>query len=486
MMCRFLSIMLFLCIAARVANSNAEDTLASVDSIGAATSYMRGNDARQMLDKAFDLLIKAFQAGHPDAKARLCELRATSYDLGNIILVKRVEVHRYQNGYECDELVKRLPKASARAEQAFAAAEAARRMAAEKQEQERRAIAITQQKIATAIKERQERVAAEAARVAAEKLEQERLAVARAEEKLERERLAAAIAAEERAVAARAEQKRIAEAKAAQELQEKERSKQAQAAAEAARMAAVKQEQERVAAAEAAAKSAAAKAEQERIAAADAARERLAKERAKQVQAAAEAARLSAEKQEQERMAAVVKKVEKAEKTEVKKPEPEQVMQADTGRNSKPDTVQKQPKPDQQAPDLNLVSLSGMPVSLDQYRGSVLVIDFFAPWCQTCRRHIPKLAELHNKFRKQGLQVWGLNVDSTAGKQAVANFSDELRMTYLIAQADEAVQARFGVRSVPTVYVIDKKGRVAEAFRDVGSETGRTIESLVKKLLVEE
>lgn len=509
---RYFSILLFLYLAVGTSRANAEDKAMPVDDIGVATAYMRGTSAPQQVDKAFELLVKAFQNGHQDARARLCELRATSYDLGNIILVKKVEVHRYQNGYECDELVKRRPKTLVAGEQARAAAEVARRVAAEKQEQERRAIALTEQKLAAANRDRQERLAAEearraaerqaqerlaaeAARRAAEKQEQERLAAARAEEKLERERLAAAIAEEERAIAARAEQERIAAAKAAQELKEKEqRAREAQAAAEAARLAAAKQEQERLAA-EAARKAAekqeqerlaAAKAEKERMATADAARERLAHERAKQVQAAAEAARAAVEKQ-QERERAVAAVVKTAEKIVADKPGLKQELSQKVETSRSPGgTTHSLLKPGQQVPALSLVSFSGMPVSLDQYRDNVLVLDFFAPWCRTCRGHIPKLAELHSKFRKQGLQVVGLNVDGAVNRQAVTGFADELRMTYLIAQADDGVQARFGVTAVPAIFVVDKKGRIAGIFRDTGTETGRTLESLVKKLLVDE
>ena len=517
MMYRYFSMILILCFSTSVTGSYADEKPLSGDTTSTAPGTLHTKNNNQMPGKAFELLIKEFQAGDSGAKAALCELRAQSYDNGNIILVKKIEEHRYRNNYTCDELVKVQSKAGIKTEPAGAAANTAQDVA-KREEQERQAIAISTQKLAAAIREKQERAATDTTRLAAEKLERERLAAIKAAEekalaakaaaakeqqqkekmeqerlaaeatrkaleKLEQERLLAAIAEEKRTLANKAEQERIAAIKAAQEHQKKERIKQAQRAAEEARLAAVKQERERIASAAAQAKKdAAAKAVTEQAAAAKASKERLTKERAEQIQAAAKTAPLAAEKQEHKRIAAAAKDTPKM---TASKAGPKPSAPPHAAENRKPDSTPNPPKPGQPMPGLNLTSFSGMPVSPDYYRGSVLLIDFFAPWCQICRRHIPKVVELHSKFKKQGLQVLGLNVDS-ADKGAVANFSSELHMAYLTAQADDVIQAKFGVRSVPTVYIVDKKGRIAGVFHTINDETDRVIESMVKKLLVAE
>lgn len=485
MMYRHLSMILILCFSVSVTGSYADEKPLSGDTTSTAPGTLHKNNSNQMPGKAFELLIKAFQAGDSGAKAALCELRAQSYDNGNIILVKKIEEHRYRNNYTCGETVKKQSKTGIRTEQTGAAANMTQEVA-KREEQERQAITITEQKLATAAREKQDRAATDATRIAAEKLERERLAVEaarKAEEKLERERLITAIAEEERTLANKAEQERIAASKAAKEHQEQERIKQAQRAAEEARLAAAKHEQERIASAAAQAKKdAAAKAATEQAAAAKASKERLAKERAEQTQTAAKTARLVAEKQGHERLAAAAKDTPKmmTGKSEPRPPAPPHAVES-----RKPDSPPTPPRPGQPMPGLNVTSFSGMPVSPDYYRGSVLLIDFFAPWCHPCRRHISKVVDLHSKFKKQGLQVLGLNVDK-ADKGAITDFSSELQMTYLTAQADEAIQTKLGIRSVPAVYIVDKKGRVAGVFHTINDETDRTIESMVKKLLVAE
>lgn len=523
MICRCLLIML-LCFLAATTHARAAEMEPTVDNVSATTVSLHEGTDKQQLNKAFDLLIKAFQAGLPEARAGLCKLRAKSYESGNIILVKKIEEHRYLNNYTCDEpnekpaetvaqpeQVTPAQKASATtieqakstvgserqrhgaadtAVQAQATAEVAR-AAAEKQEQERLAALKAKQEKAAEVKaaaEQQKKEKAEQEKAVAgkfvlaqqqKKAEQERLAAEtarRAEEKQEREQLVAAIAEEERRITAKSAQEHSAATKTAKTPQEKEHLQQTQSETEAARLAARKREEEHEAAVK---KQAAVKAEAERIAT----KERLAKERADQVRSTAAVPHAPAVKSEAKPAAtgaqsAVVTAV--ATKPESKK----QTVLAVPESSRKPGMTKHRPKPGQQVPAFSLVSSSGVPVMPEYYRGSVLVIDFFAPWCQLCRGHIARLTELHNKFKKQGLQVVGLNVDEKGGA-AATDFTAELHMFYPIAQADEATQAAFDVRSVPMVYVVDKKGRIAEIFPVLNSETDRAIASLVKKLLLE-
>ncbi|NVN91125.1 MAG: TlpA family protein disulfide reductase [Desulfuromonadales bacterium] len=142
------------------------------------------------------------------------------------------------------------------------------------------------------------------------------------------------------------------------------------------------------------------------------------------------------------------------------------------------------PRSGQATPHFKATSTSGQAISLDNYRGYVLVIDFFATWCVPCRASVPHIVEMNRKYGKQGLQVLGLNVDDE-GDRVTKVFSDELRINYPLATASEKVQADFGVRSVPVMFVIDKKGIVAEVYRGFNDEIGRSMEILIKRLLAE-
>ena len=121
---------------------------------------------------------------------------------------------------------------------------------------------------------------------------------------------------------------------------------------------------------------------------------------------------------------------------------------------------------------------------MDNYRGRVLVLDFFATWCQPCRASIPHLVEMNKKYGKQGLYILGMGADED-GEGAVKAFADQNRITYPVALAGETTLADYGVRSVPVMFVIDKKGRIAEVFRGFTDDVARSTELLIKKLLAE-
>ncbi len=138
----------------------------------------------------------------------------------------------------------------------------------------------------------------------------------------------------------------------------------------------------------------------------------------------------------------------------------------------------------QPAPPIKVVSTSGQQISLTNYKGYVLVMDFFASWCHPCRESIPHLLELNRKYGKQGLQILGMSVDEEVGRD-LKNFIAEQKFTYPVALANEELQAEYGLRSVPTLFVINKKGIVAEKFQGFNDDTKRSMETLIKKLLAE-
>ena len=136
------------------------------------------------------------------------------------------------------------------------------------------------------------------------------------------------------------------------------------------------------------------------------------------------------------------------------------------------------------SPNFKVVSTSGQIITQENYRGHLLIIDFFATWCLPCRQSIPHLVEMNRKYGKQGLHILGLSVDED-GERAVRAFTEEFRVDYPLGLAGDAVTADFGVRSVPVMYVIDKKGNIAEIYRGYSSDKARALETLIKRLLAE-
>ncbi|MEI6209291.1 MAG: TlpA disulfide reductase family protein [Desulfuromonadales bacterium] len=141
-------------------------------------------------------------------------------------------------------------------------------------------------------------------------------------------------------------------------------------------------------------------------------------------------------------------------------------------------------KPGQAAPNFKVITTTGQAVTMDDYRGRVLVIDFFATWCSPCRQSMPHLVEMNRKYGKQGLHILGLSADED-GERAVATFANEFKINYPLALAGDAATADFGISSVPVMFVIDNKGKIAEIYRGFSDEIGRSMELLVKRLLTE-
>lgn len=151
---------------------------------------------------------------------------------------------------------------------------------------------------------------------------------------------------------------------------------------------------------------------------------------------------------------------------------------------SAPDPVDAAPRIGQLSPNFKVVSTSGQAISQENYRGHVLILDFFATWCQPCRQSIPHLVEMNRKYGKQGLQILGLSVDED-GERVVKAFTDEFRVNYPLALAGDSTAVDFGIRSVPIMYLIDKKGKIVEVYRGYSNEMARGLELSIKRLLAE-
>jgi len=136
------------------------------------------------------------------------------------------------------------------------------------------------------------------------------------------------------------------------------------------------------------------------------------------------------------------------------------------------------------APAIKLVTTSGQPVTLANYKGYVLIMDFFATWCIPCKESIPHINSMNRKYGKQGLQVLGVSVDEGAMLE-VKEFIANRKISYPVAISGEDMQTDYGLRSIPTIYLINKKGMVAEKFQGYSDQTGKAMEDSIKRLLAE-
>jgi peroxiredoxin len=132
------------------------------------------------------------------------------------------------------------------------------------------------------------------------------------------------------------------------------------------------------------------------------------------------------------------------------------------------------------APEFALTDINGKPLSLAQYKGKVVLLDFWATWCAPCKVEIPHFIALQDKYGPQGLQIVGLSMDDDA--KPVVKFAEQMKINYPIAIADEKLAAKYGgVLGLPIAFVIDKEGRIVH--KHVGETAPDVFEKEVAELL---
>jgi peroxiredoxin len=113
------------------------------------------------------------------------------------------------------------------------------------------------------------------------------------------------------------------------------------------------------------------------------------------------------------------------------------------------------------APELSLPDRSGRTIRLADYRGQVVLVNFWATWCAPCRREIPWLMALEQTYGSRGLRVVGVSLDED-GWPAVETFVADHAIGYPIVLGNDEVSARFGgINALPTTLLIDREGRIA-------------------------
>ncbi len=130
------------------------------------------------------------------------------------------------------------------------------------------------------------------------------------------------------------------------------------------------------------------------------------------------------------------------------------------------------------APQFTLTDIAGHPIALSNYRGKVVILDFWAPWCPPCRREIPDFISLQKQYASQGLQIIGIGLDQPGN---VAAFVQQYGINYPVAVGDDAISNLYGgVSGIPTTFIIDKQGNITNRFEGF---TERTVfEQEIKKL----
>ena len=132
--------------------------------------------------------------------------------------------------------------------------------------------------------------------------------------------------------------------------------------------------------------------------------------------------------------------------------------------------------------DLKFVAVDGTVFDLANWRGKVVLVDFWATWCGPCRREVPNVVNTYRKLHDKGFEVVGISLDRS--KDQMLEFAKDNGMTwpqYFDGRVwDNTVATRFGIEGIPTMWLVDKQGRVRNT--NAGYDF---LEAQVTKLLAE-
>jgi peroxiredoxin len=114
----------------------------------------------------------------------------------------------------------------------------------------------------------------------------------------------------------------------------------------------------------------------------------------------------------------------------------------------------------QPAPLFTVSALNGPSIRLTDYRGRVVLLNFWATWCPACQSEMPALERLYQAFKARGFAVLAISIDAD-GRSAVEPFVQERPFTFPIGLDPKmAVADRYGVRALPTTVLVDRKGNL--------------------------
>tara|TARA_Y100000031_G_C8205523_1_gene378466 strand:- start:537 stop:1055 length:519 start_codon:yes stop_codon:yes gene_type:complete len=133
------------------------------------------------------------------------------------------------------------------------------------------------------------------------------------------------------------------------------------------------------------------------------------------------------------------------------------------------------------APDFTLRDVEGTYYTLSDYKGKVVLLDFWATWCPPCRQEIPHFIELQDEYEEEGLEILGVSMDVKADN-ILEPFSKREGINYTLLVGDSKVTALYGgIRSIPTTFLIDRKGMIRKKY--IGYRDKEVFEKDIKELL---
>ncbi len=133
------------------------------------------------------------------------------------------------------------------------------------------------------------------------------------------------------------------------------------------------------------------------------------------------------------------------------------------------------------APDFELENFAGGKARLSDYRGKVVLLNFWATWCPPCLKEIPDFVELYRELEDDGLVILGVSLDGNP-RQVLPRFIKKYQVNYPILLGDNRVARDYGgITGIPTTFLIDREGKIRQRY--VGLRPRNVFEATIKDLL---
>ena len=135
----------------------------------------------------------------------------------------------------------------------------------------------------------------------------------------------------------------------------------------------------------------------------------------------------------------------------------------------------------QSAPNFALKDASGTTAKIKDYKGKVVLLDFWATWCTGCKKEIPWFSEFQKTYGAKGFAVVGVSLDED-GWKVLKPFLVDHEVPYRMLLGDNSTAKQYGIDNLPDTFLIDRKGKVAAAYK-AGLVDRDDIEANIKALL---
>ena len=110
------------------------------------------------------------------------------------------------------------------------------------------------------------------------------------------------------------------------------------------------------------------------------------------------------------------------------------------------------------APDFTLKDLKGNEIKLSDYRGKVVLVNFWASWCPPCRAEMPMFEDVYKRYKDEGFEILAVSTDISEDK--VHKFLEEIKVSFPILMDDGKVSETYGITGLPTSFLIGRDGKV--------------------------